>query len=141
MSLDPKAQLQTEYYNLLNGNISAPVYDFVPEDAEYPHVVIGQYTIVDDSDKSSFGQDLTVELQTVDRFPNSGGSRVNGIFPLTEEVKEIIRVMDANSTFTLADFRVHTAVVDQQNTFEELTETYKYVREVIRFRHLIEQKQ
>lgn len=141
MSKDPKVELQTQYYSLLNGNVDVdgviPVYDGVPgKDAEYPYIAIGEYTQVDDSDKSSFGEDLTVTLVIADRFINSSVSR-RRLFSIVSKVKEIIRARP--NPFDLASFNVITSVVDNQNTFKQLTDTYLYVYEQLRFRHLIEQ--
>lgn len=138
---DVKKELQPEYYGLLDGNIqwngnTVGVHYGVPDDAEYPLIALGEYTQVDDSDKSSFGDELTFTLRVVDRFPNSSISRA-ALFSISNDIKEIIRTVP--NPFDLASFNVITATVDNQTTFKELTDTYLYVHEQIRFRHEIEQ--
>ena len=136
---DPRILLQTAYFALLNGNLSynsvnVPVYDRVPDNAVYPHVLIGQFTSVDDSDKSSFGENLTVSIHVVDRFKNSAASR-KSIFDISGQVKQIIRARPV--PINIAGYHVGTSYVDNENTNEEITDTYLYLYNNIRFRHLI----
>ena len=132
---DPKKQLQTEYFTLLSA-LDTPVYDFVPEDPDYPYIRLGEYTESDYSDKSSFGEDLTITVQVVDRVGGSGGSRA-ALFDVVDEVKQKIRSRPV--PFTLTDFNVITSTVDNETTFRELSDTHLYFNTNIRFRHLIEQ--
>lgn len=138
---DPKTLLQTAYFTLLNGNltynsVNVPVYDRVPDNAVYPHVVLGHYTSTDDSDKSSFGENMTVTLHVVDRYINSSGSR-KAINSVTGQIKQIIRVRPV--PISIAGFNVGTSYIDNESSNEEITDTYLYIYNNIRFRHLIEQ--
>lgn len=138
---DPKTLIQTAYFTLLNGNltynsVNVPVYDRVPDNAVYPHVAIGHYTSTDDSDKSSFGENMTVTLHVVDRYINSSGSR-KAINSVTGQIKQIIRVRPV--PISIAGFNVGTSYIDNESSNEEKTDTYLYIYNNIRFRHLIEQ--
>lgn len=141
---DPKVELQTAYFDLLDGNVDVggviPVHDGIPpkDEASYPLIAIGNYTQTPDLDKYSFGEELTVTLSVIGRFKNSDISR-NRLFNISNEVKQIIAARPV--AFTISSFYVHTATLDNQNTFKELTDTHLYVYETIRFRHIIEQKQ
>lgn len=140
MSKDPKTELQTAYYQLLNGNVNVGgvigVYDGIPADAEYPLISIGEYTQTDSSDKSSFGEDTTVTIKIIDRFSSSVISRAK-IFAITAAVKGIIRTRP--QAITLPSYNVIRTIVDGQHTYRELSATHIYVHEVLRFRHELEQ--
>ena len=133
---DPKRQLQTAYFGILSDALDVSVYDFVPSDPSYPYVKIGEYTEVDYSDKTRFGEDLTIIIQVVDRSGASGGSRL-ALYDIVAKVKSAIRARPV--PFDLGDFNVITSTVDNETTFRELTDTHLYYNTNIRFRHLIEQ--
>lgn len=141
MSADPKTKIQTQYFSLLNGNVtlsgqSVPVYDFLPASPSFPYIRIGEYTETDDSDKTSFGEDLTVTVQVVDRVGGSGGSRAN-LFSVIDQVKGIICTRPV--AVTVSGFNVLTATLESETTFRNLTDTHLYFYSSLRFRHKIEQ--
>jgi hypothetical protein len=133
---DVKRDLQTAYFSLLNGNVGAPVHDFVPASPVYPYVALQQWTEVDDSDKSSFGSDVTFGVQIVDRFSGSGGSRLP-MYDIANEIKKIIRARPV--PFDIFNWNIINSVVDNETSFKELTDTHLYVYLNIRFRHRVEQ--
>ena len=136
---DVKRDLQTDYFSLLTGIVidgyNVPVYDDVPEDATYPYIKLGEWTEVDFSDKTSFGGDVTLTVQIVDRFQGTV-SRAK-MYDVVNEVKQIIRSRPA--PFNLVGWNILTSVVDNETTFRQLTDTFVYVYSNIRFRHLAEQ--
>jgi len=73
--------LQTKYYSLLSdivySNTLVPVYDVVPLEAEYPHIKIGDRTLLDRSNKTWYGTEVTQVIEVVDRFPANYGSRTS----------------------------------------------------------------
>ena len=80
MSKDSTTQLQTQYYTLLNGNVSlsgnpVAVYDEVPSNATYPHIQFADTTLTDNSTKSTFMDNATFSLSVVDRFSLDNGTR------------------------------------------------------------------
>lgn len=127
-------ELQTAYFQALQGitfnGVSVPVYDFVPADAVYPYIRIGEFTQVDNSDKSDYGSEITVQIQVVDRFGASGGSRVP-INEIANQVKQIVRP----NPFSLDNHNVVTCLLDNETSFRELTDTFFYVYLDMRFRH------
>lgn len=133
--------LQTEYYTLLNGQITfngntVPVYDSVPSDATYPHIQIGERTNVDRSNKTNFGDEPTQSLWIVDRFEAQAGSR-NSQYTIADEIHKIVRTRP--NAFSLSGFKVITTTIDQELSSKEDTDTYTYWRYLIRYRHQIEQ--
>jgi len=136
---DIKRKLQTDYFSLLTGIVidgyTVPVYDDVPQDATYPYIKLGEWTEVDFSDKTSFGGDVTLTVQIVDRFQGTV-SRAK-MYDVVDEVKKIIRARPV--PFNVVGWNILTSVVDNETTFRQLTDTFVYVYSNIRFRHLAEQ--
>lgn len=142
MAKDSTTQLQTAYYTLLNTNVTLsgsaiPVYDEVPSNATYPHIQFADTTLVDNSTKSTFMDEVTFSLSVVDRFSLDNGtrSRINSI---VDQVKQIIRARPI--PFDLTDFNVTISVVDNDLFRKEKTDTYTYFIRELRFRHVIEEK-
>ncbi len=142
MAKDSTTQLQTAYYTLLNNNVTIsgsaiPIYDDVPSSATYPLIHFNDTTLVDNSTKSTFMDDVTFSLSVVDRFGLDNGSRAN-INSIVDQVKQIIRARPV--PFSLNDFNVITSVVDNDASRKQRTDTYTYFIRELRFRHIIEEK-
>lgn len=73
-ALLPFNELQKQLYTALSGNISAAVYDNVPENVSKPWVTIGEATGVPDNWHGAFGWDVsaTVHVWTKSRGYKSG---------------------------------------------------------------------
>jgi len=139
---DSTTELQVAYYTLLNTNVTlsgtpVPVYDEVPANATYPHIHFGETTLVDNSTKSTFMDEVTFSMSVVDRFQADNGSRAK-INSCVNQVKEIIRARPV--PFSLSSFNVITSVVDNDLSRKERTSTYTYFIRELRFRHIIEEK-
>lgn len=135
----PLSALQAAYYTALNGNISVnstniPVYDHVPEDAEPDFIRIGEMTAIEAPDKSNYGWDVTVLLDVVTDY--TGKKRLQDII---NEITKIIRLRSDNLLSLGASWNHYKTMVDNMNTLEELTDTGKLYRGLIRFRHEIEE--
>ena len=61
-ALIPFNELQKQMFTALNGNISAAVYDNVPENVTKPWVTIGEATGIPDNWHGGFGWDITVTV-------------------------------------------------------------------------------
>ncbi len=140
---DVKTSLQGAYYTLLNGNITysgsnVPVYDVmnVPQEPDYPHVLITDYTQIDDSDKTSFGEELTIDLEVIDRATQRA-SRA-GLFSVINQVKQIIRVRP--EAFSVSGWNIFNTILDTEITIpKEFDGTYIYFGSRLTFRHSIEE--
>lgn len=140
---DVKADLQEAYYSLLNTNVSysgsnVSVYDVmnIPEDPDYPHILITDYTQIDDSDKSSFGEEITVDLEVIDRSVQRA-SRA-GLFSVINQIKQIIRVRP--EAFSVSGWNIFNTILDTEITIpKEFDGTYIYFGTRLTFRHSIEQ--
>lgn len=140
---DVKQSLQEAYYSLLNGNVSysgsnVPVYDEmrVPQDPVYPYVMISNFTQIDDSDKSSFGEEITVDLEVIDRATQFA-SRA-GLFSVINQIKQIIRVRP--EAFSVAGWNIFNTKLDTEITIpKEFDGNHIYFGTRLTFRHSIEQ--
>lgn len=140
---DPKADLQEAYYDLLNGNISfsgsnVPVYDVnnVPQTPDYPHILITDFTQIDESDKTVFAESITVDLEIIDRATQRA-SRA-GVFSVASQIKQIIRVRP--EAFSITDWNIYNTILDTEITIpKEFDGNYIYFGSRLTFRHSAEQ--
>lgn len=142
MSKDSTTELQVAYYTLLNNNVTlsgtpVPVYDEVPANGTYPHIQFADTTLVDNSTKSTFMDNVTFSLSIVDRSSIDNGSR-SKLNNVVNQVKQIIRARPV--PFNLTNFNVLLSVVDNDIFRKERTNTYTYFIRELRFRHIIEEK-
>ena len=139
---DPGIPLQTQYKTLLSdivySNRLVPVYDVVPLQATYPHIKIAERTVLDRSNKTWYGTEVTQQIQVIDRFPANYGSRTS-VYSITQDIK--LRIRKIRERLNIAGFNIITATLDNENSIEELTDTYFYFRNIITFRHIIEENQ
>lgn len=85
----------------LNNNISAPVYDHVPQKASYPYVVIGEDNFNDWSNDLKNGFEATVNLHVWDRPEGVSGQR--GKARVKEIQGEIYAILQ-RSNFEIGDY-------------------------------------
>jgi len=138
---DPAFEIQSEYYRLLNGQVTyagkvVPVYDVVPKNPSYPYIQIIDKTDTGAPTKSSFGNEITQGISIVSRFDASFGSRVP-IYLISDQVQQIILARPV--AFNIDEFDVITATLDNSLTRRELTQTFLYLIYELRFRHIVQQ--
>lgn len=86
VSISPLLPLQVAMYELLSAELSVPVYDFIPEAAEYPYVDLGECNEMPDNDHGAYGSEVTYTLHVWTEA--EGFSQGLGI------VDEISRILD-----------------------------------------------
>lgn len=136
---DYRTALQTRYFSLLSNAVNVPVYDVnaVPSEPSYPHVIIGEWTEVDNSDKTSLGSDMTLTVRVVDRVTQQA-SRAP-IYAICNQIKNAIRTRPVPFS-GITGINVLTATLDDQITLpKELIDGFTYFGETLRFRHTIQQ--
>ena len=98
---DLSVELQQTIYNALNGNNTltgkAGIYDFVPENSNFPYVKLGTESGVDNGTKNEKGTDYTLVIDTFSRYRGS------------KETKEIMSLVydilhESNLTVSGANF-------------------------------------
>ena len=139
---DNSTELQTEFFDLLDGNITyggttIPVYDVVPSSPTYPYIQLGENTSNDRSTKTTFGSTDTFQLSIVDRFEDGHQGTRKRINSVANDLLGIVRVRPV--PFNLSNFKVLRCIVENDITLRELTETYLYISREIRFNLQIEE--
>lgn len=61
-------ELQEAVYSRLNSNLSCPVYDAVPPNAEFPYVTIGEVTAIPFDTDDSVGFESTITIHVWSRY-------------------------------------------------------------------------
>ena len=135
---DVKWELQQAYYTLLtDAGLTVYERDGTPSEPEFPYVELSDITEIDDSDKSSFGSEVTYLLIVRDRVTSRGSKQT--ILSVLNTVKQTIRARPV--TFNITGWNVISSVVDSESTLPKiLEETYTYFGHQIRFRHIIQQQ-
>lgn len=138
---DNSTELQTEFFDLLNGNITysgstIAVYDTVPETPSYPYIQFNDKTSNDFSTKDTFASNDSLSLSIVDRFSGITGTRAR-INSVANSLFGIIRVRPV--PLSLTNFTVIRCIVENDIFLRELTETYLYLRREIRFNLQLQQ--
>lgn len=140
---DAKTVIQTSYYGLLNGNVTidgsnVPVGDKMNTPDSYPQIVLSDWTEVDESDKSSFGSELTFTVHVYDRTEAQSASRAD-LYDIVGQIKQQVRTRP-NSVDLSPDFKLVWLIVDDELSLpKELTETHITFGRQLRFRMNVEQ--
>ena len=93
--------LQKAVYLALNGVISTPVYDHVPQGTAYPYTVIGEDNFSDWSDDLTDGWEGSINIHVWDRPKGSSGSRGKAITKgIQGEIYDILH----RSNFPIGDY-------------------------------------
>ncbi len=127
-------ELQKAVFVRLEAQLSAEVYDHVPQNAAFPYVMIGDDTAVDWSTKNNDGQEITL---TIHAWTKSAGRK---------DVKTLLGLIHTalhqqESNLSLTGFSVTSIRFDFAQTFVETAsegESDHYYHGVIRFRALVE---
>jgi hypothetical protein len=82
----PFNELQKQMYVALNGVISAPVYDHVPENQSKPWVTIGEVFGIPDNWHGGFGWDVSATIHV--------WTKSRGYKPAVDIANEIIAILD-----------------------------------------------
>lgn len=131
--------VRTAYYEALNGNVlvnsvPVPVYDDVPNDADYPYIKLSDQTSNEVVlTRSCFNVDATILIDIVTGFKQGGGKKQSDI--IAGQILELV-----HPTITLTgDFQSVSSTLEASNTIEEKTDSHKIYRRLLRFRNFIHQ--
>lgn len=127
----PLFSLQAALYERFTSKISdAAVYDFVPEDATFPYIGLGEDTAIDWSTKTEAGQEVT---HTVHFYSQAPGP---------QEIKDLIdrgiaALTSAPLDLSAAGFHVAVHSLDFNQTVKEPDGITRHA--VLRFRFKIQE--
>ena len=134
--------LKVKYYAALNGNVTinsatVPIYDgMAPDDAATPYIVLGDTTDVDESDKTHDGHNVTILVDCVDSAQGKGIDTTD-INSMADQVLQQVRTRSASYLDLSSTFKMVTANLVLNQSLIEQSESQKYIRRLIRIRHLI----
>ncbi len=140
---DAKTAIQKSFYSLLDGNISVGgstvgVGDKMNPPNGYPQITLNDWTEIDDSDKSSFGSELTFTVHVYDRQEQDSGSRAD-LYDIVNQIKGQVRTRPQSVDLS-PDFNLIRLIVDDELSIpKELTDTHITFGRQIRFRMSIEE--
>ena len=137
---------QTAIYELLDGSITIDgsaiaIYDkmSIPTSADYPHVVISDWTNVPDNDKDGFNNETTLTMMIYDQVAGAQGSRAN-IYDIKNQLMQTLIPDVSEPDLSVAGFNLVWGRLDNTNSLpKEKTDTHITFGEMIRFRFWIEQ--
>jgi len=102
-SLPPFNELQKQLFVALDGDISAPVYDNVPEDAAKPWVTIGEVFAIPDTWHGGFGWDIlaTIHVWTKSLGFKSALDIAQEILPILDHKRASLALPDSWSVVSI----------------------------------------
>ena len=138
----PSNALQAAIYTRLTGFSAltaligaSKVFDFVPQGAAAPYVVIGDDTLTDDSTKTESGWDCTLTIHCWD-FESAGRKSVKAILSAIYDALHRQEASIAITGFTLVELRSEFEETFQDPTVEGASD--RYYHGVARYRAIIE---
>lgn len=124
----PFNPLQVAIYNRLNGILSCPLYDAVPQSESFPYATLGEFTGLDWSTKIEPGQEVTITLHV--------WSRKAGMKETQTIMDEIIQAM-SEEKLIVTNFNVVLLLLDMSTTLRDPDGITRHG--VVRFRAKIQE--
>lgn len=124
----PAQELQKAIYQALSEIESVDVFDEIPDNANFPYIVIGDDTVNDDSTKTEYGYDVTAAVHVFSRY--------EGYKELKEIMGSVIRALEL-SGLEMTGFNVYRKWVIYADHYRESDGRTRHG--VIRFRFNIQQ--
>ena len=136
--------LRKAYYDKLHTLIvepnlfqHVPVYDNIPDNAEYPYIQISNVTVTDESTKSNFNSNCVVTVQVFTGTSATSYGKYDVDY-ISNQVME--RLMNRSSLPDASpDFKVITNSLESTTYLESQFDGFYEVRKVIRIRNIVEQ--
>ena len=133
--------IRKAYFDKLTAaSYSLGVYDTIaPDNVEPPFLIISSQTSAENSDKTSYNFDVTIQFDIVYKTQKSGEVGQKTVDTLTNELLGIIGVYPADYPNAGPDFKIVTRKVgSNQAMFDYVDQAYIF-RRVITFEHFVNQ--
>jgi hypothetical protein len=133
--------IRKAYFDKLTAaSYSLGVYDtMAPDEVEPPFLIISSQTYAENSDKTSYSFDVTIQFDIVYRTFKLGEVGQKTVDEKTNELLGIIGVAPANYPNAGPDFKIVTRRIgSNQATFDFTDEAYIF-RRIITFEHFVNQ--
>ncbi len=134
--------LRKAYYAKLNGSVTlnavaVPVYDNVPDSANYPYIQVSNVSVVDNSTKSNFNSNCVVTVQVFTGTDGTNYSKADAD-NISNQVMQLL-INRASLPDASPDFKVITNLLESTGYIESQFDGFYEVRKVIRIRNIVEQ--
>jgi len=134
--------LRKAYYDKLNGAVTlnavaVPVYDNVPDSANYPYIQISNISVVDNSTKDNFNNNCVVTVQVFTGTDGTNYSKADADAISTQVMQLLINRSSLPNA--APDFKVVTNLLESTGYIESQFDGFYEVRKVIRIRNIVEQ--
>lgn len=134
--------LRKAYYAKLNGAVTlnavaVPVYDNVPDSANYPYIQVSNVSVVDNSTKSNFNSNCVVTVQVFTGTDGTNYSKADAD-TISNQVMELL-INRSSLPDASPDFKVITNLLESTGYIESQFDGFYEVRKVIRIRNIVEQ--
>lgn len=133
--------IRKAYFDKLTAaSYSLGVYDTIaPDEVDPPFLIISSQTYSENSDKTSYSFDVTIQFDIVYRTFKSGEVGQKTIDEKTNELLGIIGVGPEDYPSAYPDFKIVTRRIgSNQATFDYVDEAYVF-RRIITFNHFVNQ--
>ena len=134
--------LRKAYYDKLNGAVTlnavaVPVYDNVPDSANYPYIQISNISVVDNSTKDNFNNNCVVTVQVFTGTDGTNYSKADAD-TISNQVMQLL-INRSSLPNAAPDFKVVTNLLESTGYIESQFDGFYEVRKVIRIRNIVEQ--
>lgn len=134
--------LRKAYYAKLNGAVTlnavaVPVYDNVPDSANYPYIQVSNVSVVDNSTKSNFNSNCVVTIQVFTGTDGTNYSKADAD-TISNQVMQLL-INRSSLPDASPDFKVITNLLESTGYIESQFDGFYEVRKVIRIRNIVEQ--
>jgi len=134
--------IRKAYYSKLNGAVSlnasnVPVYDNVPDSANYPYIQVSNVSVVDNSTKDNFNSNCVVTVQVFTGTDGTNYSKADAD-NITNQVMGLL-INRSSLPDASPDFKVITNSLESTTYIESQFDGFYEVRKVIRIRNIVEQ--
>lgn len=134
--------LRKAYYGKLNGNVTlnavaVPIYDNVPDSANYPYIQVSNISVVDESTKTNFNSNCVVTVQVFTGTDGTSYSKADAD-NISNQVMQLL-INRSSLPDASPDFKVITNLLESTGYIESQFDGFYEVRKVIRIRNIVEQ--
>jgi len=139
---DPGYSIRKAYYDALNTLIVinsqvVPIYDNIPDSANYPYIQISNVSMTDESTKNNFNSNCVVTIQIYTGTDGTSYSKKDA-----DEISNSVMQILLNRTTRLdggADFEIVTGILENATYLETQYDGFFEIRKIIRIRNIVEQ--
>jgi hypothetical protein len=139
---DPGYSIRKAYYDALNTLIVinsqvVPIYDNIPDSANYPYIQISNVSMTDESTKNNFNSNCVVTIQIYTGTDGTSYSKKDA----DEISNSVMQILLSRATRLNGgtDFKIVTAILENATYLETQYDGFFEIRKIIRIRNIVEQ--